>query len=136
GERGVCEDPGRPRRTRLAAAGQPAAQAAMQFGGIGALAELAHGRFHFCERGQGCCHAGSVAPATGALAARLDRPITAAYGAGMDHADLIAQLRATADRVDALAARAQLLAEGNRSLRQQPEQLAGERSQLLAKNEE
>ena len=63
---------------------------------------------------------------------RLDPPFMAAYRAGMDHAELIAQLRAMAVRVDALAARAQQLAEENRSLRQQQEQLTGERSQLLA----
>ena len=39
-------------------------------------------------------------------------------------------------RIDQLAALAQRLTEENRSLRQQQEQLAGERAQLLAKNEQ
>ena len=54
----------------------------------------------------------------------------------MDNADLIAQLRAIAASVDVLVQRAQQLTDENRSLRQQQEQLAGERSQLLAKNEQ
>ena len=54
----------------------------------------------------------------------------------MDNADLIAQLRAIATSVDVLVQRTQQLADENRGLRQQQEQLAGERSQLLAKNEQ
>jgi cell division protein ZapB len=54
----------------------------------------------------------------------------------MDNADLIAQLRAIAASVDVLVQRTQQLADENRGLRQQQEQLAGERSQLLAKNEQ
>ena len=54
----------------------------------------------------------------------------------MDNADLIAQLRAIAASVDVLVQRTQPLTDENRSLRQQQEQLAGERSQLLAKNEQ
>ena len=54
----------------------------------------------------------------------------------MDTADLIAQLRAIAASVDVLVQRTQQLTDENRSLRQQQEQLAGERSQLLAKNEQ
>ena len=54
----------------------------------------------------------------------------------MDNADLIAQLRAVAASVDTLVERTRLLAAENRGLRQQQEQLAGERSQLLAKNEQ
>ena len=54
----------------------------------------------------------------------------------MDNADLIAQLRAIAASVDVLVQRTQQLSDENRSLRQQQEQLAGERSQLLAKNEQ
>lgn len=53
----------------------------------------------------------------------------------MDNPELIAQLRTIAASVDALVDRAQRLAEENRGLRQQQEQLASERSQLLAKNE-
>ncbi len=70
------------------------------------------------------------------LAPRLDRPPRPAYGAGMDNAQVIAQLRAIAERVDALVERTQHLAAENRSLRQLQEQVAGERAQLLAKNEE
>ena len=54
----------------------------------------------------------------------------------MDNADLIAQLRAIAASVDVLVQRMQQITDENRSLRQQQEQLAGERSQLLAKNEQ
>ena len=54
----------------------------------------------------------------------------------MDNADLIAQLRAIAASVDVLVQRTQQLTDENLSLRQQQEQLAGERSQLLAKNEQ
>ena len=48
----------------------------------------------------------------------------------MDNADLIAQLRAIAASVDVLVHRTQQLTDENRSLRQQQEQLAGERSQM------
>jgi len=54
----------------------------------------------------------------------------------MDNIDPLAQLRAFADRIELLVAHAQRLAEENRSLRLQQEQLVGERSQLLAKNEQ
>ncbi|HVR82145.1 MAG TPA: TIGR02449 family protein [Luteimonas sp.] len=54
----------------------------------------------------------------------------------MDNPDLIAQLRAVAASVDTLVERTQRFADENRGLRQQQEQLAGERSQLLAKNEQ
>jgi len=54
----------------------------------------------------------------------------------MDNADLIAQLRAIAASVDVLVQRTQKLTDENRGLRLQQEQLAGERSQLLAKNEQ
>jgi cell division protein ZapB len=54
----------------------------------------------------------------------------------MDNADLIAQLRVISASVDVLVQRTQQLTDENRSLRQQQEQLAGERSQLLAKNEQ
>ncbi len=67
---------------------------------------------------------------------RLDRPTRRNYGAHMDNAEVIAQLRAIAARVDALVERTQQLAAENRSLRQQQEHVAGERAQLLAKNEE
>ena len=40
------------------------------------------------------------------------------------------------ERFDELAARTRRLAEENRSLRQQHEQVSGERAQLLAKNEQ
>ena len=52
----------------------------------------------------------------------------------MDPTDTLAQLQALAARVDQLPTLAQRLADENRSLRQQQEQLAGERAQLL--NEE
>ena len=54
----------------------------------------------------------------------------------MDNADLIAQLRAIAASVDVLVQRTQQLTDENRRLRHQQEQIAGERSQLLAKNEQ
>ena len=71
-----------------------------------------------------------------AVAARLDPSADAAYGARMDNADVLAQLRAITARVDTLVDRLQQLSAENRSLRQQQEQLASERSQLLAKNEQ
>lgn len=54
----------------------------------------------------------------------------------MDSFDVIAQLRALADRVDALAQRAQRLSDENRSLRQSQEAMNSERANLLAKNEQ
>ena len=66
----------------------------------------------------------------------MTESLPAAYRAGMDNIDPIAQLRALAARLDQLTAQAQRLADENRSLRQQQEQLAGERAQLLAKNEQ
>jgi cell division protein ZapB len=54
----------------------------------------------------------------------------------MDTVDTLAQLRSLAARFDQPIAHAQRLADENRSLRQQQEQLAGERAQLLAKNEQ
>jgi cell division protein ZapB len=54
----------------------------------------------------------------------------------MDTSDVINQLRALGGRIDALADRVLQLTAENRSLRQQQEQLAGERAQLLAKNEQ
>lgn len=53
----------------------------------------------------------------------------------MEHRDAISELRRLAERVEALSRAAQRLAEDNRGLRQQHEQVSGERSQLLAKNE-
>jgi cell division protein ZapB len=67
---------------------------------------------------------------------RLDPPAGAAMVPAMEPADLIAQLRAIVDRVDALGERVQQLSAENRSLRQQHEHLASERAQLLAKNEQ
>ena len=54
----------------------------------------------------------------------------------MDNADVLTQLHAINARVDALVERLQHLSAENRSLRQQQELLATERSQLLAKNEQ
>lgn len=54
----------------------------------------------------------------------------------MDRAELLAQLQLLTERVDGLADRMRRLGDENRSLRQQYEQLAGERSALLAKNEQ
>ena len=68
--------------------------------------------------------------------AALTDSLPAAYRAEMDNIDPIAQLRVLATRLDQLTALAQRLADENRSLRQQQEQLAGERAQLLAKNEQ
>lgn len=66
----------------------------------------------------------------------LDRPGRAAYRAGMDSNDPIAQLHALAARLDQLTAHAQRLADENRSLRASQEQLIGERAALLTKNEQ
>ena len=46
----------------------------------------------------------------------------------MDRAELIAQLQSLAARVDELAERSRRLGDENRSLRQQQEQLVGERA--------
>lgn len=54
----------------------------------------------------------------------------------MDRAELLAQLQSLTERVDMLADRMRRLGEENRSLRHQYEQLSGERSALLAKNEQ
>ena len=54
----------------------------------------------------------------------------------MDRSDLLAQLQSLSVRVDELAERSRRLCDENRSLRQQQEQLAGERAALLAKNEQ
>jgi cell division protein ZapB len=54
----------------------------------------------------------------------------------MDRSELLAQLQALIVRVDELGERGRRLADENRSLRQQQEQLAGERAALLAKNEQ
>jgi cell division protein ZapB len=54
----------------------------------------------------------------------------------MDRAELLAQLQLLNDRVDGLADRVRRLGDENRSLRQQYEQMAGERAALLAKNEQ
>ncbi|MBN7136844.1 TIGR02449 family protein [Lysobacter enzymogenes] len=54
----------------------------------------------------------------------------------MDRAELIAELQAVLARVDELGERVRRLSDENRSLRQQQEQLVGERSALLAKNEQ
>lgn len=54
----------------------------------------------------------------------------------MDRAELLAQLNALGERLDELSDRAKRLADENRSLRQQQEQLSGERSALLTKNEQ
>ena len=67
---------------------------------------------------------------------RLDPAGSAAYRAGMDNRDLIGELRQLLARIDALALQLQRSQEENRSLRQQHEQMAGERSQLLAKQEQ
>jgi cell division protein ZapB len=51
----------------------------------------------------------------------------------MDKRDLIGELRQLLARIDALAVQLQRSQEENRSLRQQHEQMANERAQLLAK---
>lgn len=55
---------------------------------------------------------------------------------GMDTSDVLAQVQRLCDGFDELAARMRRLNEENRSLRQQHDQVSGERSQLLAKNEQ
>lgn len=54
----------------------------------------------------------------------------------MDQPEVITQLRRLTARIDALIERVQQLSDENRSLRQQQEHIVGERSQLLAKNEQ
>lgn len=54
----------------------------------------------------------------------------------MDKRDLIGELRQLLGRIDVLAMQLQRTQEENRSLRQQYEQMAGERAQLLAKQEQ
>ena len=54
----------------------------------------------------------------------------------MDKRDLTGELRQLLGRIDVLATQLQRTQEENRSLRQQYEQMAGERSQLLAKQEQ
>ena len=54
----------------------------------------------------------------------------------MDKRDLIGELGQLLARIDALAVQLQRSQEENRSLRQQHEQMAGERAQLLAKQEQ
>ena len=54
----------------------------------------------------------------------------------MDRAELLDQLHTLATRLDDLAERSRRMGDENRSLRQQQEQLAGERAALLAKNEQ
>lgn len=60
----------------------------------------------------------------------------AAYLAGMDRAELVSQLQSLTMRIDELTDRAKRLVDENRSLRQQQEQLSGERAALLSKNEQ
>lgn len=66
----------------------------------------------------------------------LDRAVGAAYLAGMDRAELVSQLQSLTMRIDELTDRAKRLVDENRSLRQQQEQLSGERAALLSKNEQ
>lgn len=54
----------------------------------------------------------------------------------MDRTQLIAELQSLSARLDDLAVVARKLSDENRSLRSQYEQLANERSTLLAKNEQ
>ncbi|MEO5629204.1 MAG: TIGR02449 family protein [Thermomonas sp.] len=54
----------------------------------------------------------------------------------MDKRDLVGELRQLLARIDALARQLQRAQEENRSLRQQQEQMANERTQLLAKQEQ
>ena len=54
----------------------------------------------------------------------------------MDKRDLIGELRQLLGRIDVLAMQLQRTQEENRSLRHQYEQMAGERAQLLAKQEQ
>ena len=54
----------------------------------------------------------------------------------MDNRDLHAELKQLLGRVELLANRMQRLQDENRGLRYQVEQMAGERAQLLAKQEQ
>ncbi|ODU51532.1 TIGR02449 family protein [Thermomonas sp. LB-4] len=54
----------------------------------------------------------------------------------MDERDPQGELHKLLARIDLLGARMQRLQEENRSLRQQVEQMAGERAQLLSKQEQ
>jgi len=54
----------------------------------------------------------------------------------MDELDLQGELHKLLARIDLLGARMQRLQEENRGLRQQVEQMAGERAQLLSKQEQ
>ena len=54
----------------------------------------------------------------------------------MDKRDLVGELRQLLVRIDALATQLQRAQEENRSLRHQQEQMASERTQLLAKQEQ
>ncbi|MGO1072003.1 TIGR02449 family protein [Lysobacter sp. CA199] len=66
----------------------------------------------------------------------MTAPAPACHRAGMDRAELIVELQSLLTRADELGDRVRKLSEENRSLRQQQEQLVGERSALLAKNEQ
>jgi cell division protein ZapB len=54
----------------------------------------------------------------------------------MDNDEMLALLRGLNARIDALSERARQLATENRGLRVQQEQLASDRAQLIAKNEQ
>lgn len=54
----------------------------------------------------------------------------------MDDRNLHGELHQLLARIDLLAARMQRLSDENRSLRQQVEQMSGERAQLLTKQEQ
>ena len=54
----------------------------------------------------------------------------------MDNRDLVAELQGLLARIDVLAVQLQRAQDENRSLRQQHEQMATERAQLLAKQEQ
>jgi cell division protein ZapB len=54
----------------------------------------------------------------------------------MDNDEMLALLRGLNARIDALSERARQLAAENRGLRLQQEQLANDRAQLIAKNEQ
>ena len=63
-------------------------------------------------------------------------PLGCAHHAGMDNRDLAAELQRLLARIDQLATLMQRTQDENRSLRQQHEQMAAERAQLLAKQEQ
>lgn len=54
----------------------------------------------------------------------------------MDKRNLIGELKQLLERIDTLAMQLQRSQEENRSLRQQYEQMSGERAQLLVKQEQ